>query len=92
MAKALVSALVTAAVFVAAIATNPSAEAHREKIRQVTSERSPVASALGLGALKAFASNYHSWGVASYTTANERVLSWGLLGMVFVSDRPLGEK
>ena len=92
MAKALVSALATAAVFIAAIATNPSAEAHREKIRQATADRSPVASVLGLGALKAFVSNYHSLGVASYTTANERVLSWGVLGMVFVADRPIGEK
>lgn len=91
MAKAsVVSALVTAAVFVAAIALNPSADAHREKIRQVTAERSPVAGALGLGALKAFTSSYHSIAVASYTTANERVLSWGVLGMVFVSNTPGG--
>ena len=93
MAKAsVVSALVTACVFVAAIALNPSPDAHREKIRQVTAERSPVAGALGLGALKAFVSNYHSIGVASYTTANERVLSWGFLGMVFVADTPASNK
>jgi hypothetical protein len=92
MARALVSALFTAAAFVAAIATNPPPEAHREKIRQATSERSPVASALGLGALKAFASNYHSLGVASYTTANEHVASWGAFGVVFIADIPLSGK
>lgn len=87
MAKAsLVSALVTAAVFVAAIALNPSAEKHREKIKQATAERSPIAGALGLGALTAFVSTYHSWGVASYTTANDQVLSVGAFGMVFVRE------
>jgi hypothetical protein len=85
--KAITSALVTAALFVAAIALNPSAEKHREKIRQATADRHPVAGALGLGALKAFVSGYHSWGVASYTTANDRVMSVGAFGMVFVLDR-----
>lgn len=87
MAKASVaSALLTAAVFVAAIALNPSADKHRERIKQATAERSPVAGALGLGALTAFVSSYHSWGVASYTTANDQVLSVGAFGMVFVRD------
>jgi hypothetical protein len=85
--KAITSAIVTAALFVAAIALNPSAQKHREKIRQATADRHPVAGALGLGALKAFVSNYHSWGVASYTTANERVISVGAFGMVVVLDR-----
>lgn len=89
MARAITSALVTAAVFVAAIVLNPSAEAHREKIKQATSERSPIAGALGLGALTAFVSTYHSWGVASYTTANGKTLSWGAFGMVFVTQSPV---
>jgi len=83
---AIVSSAVTAAVFVAAIALNPSADKHREKIRQATAERSPIAGALGLGALTAFVSSYHSWGVASYTTANDQVLSVGVFGMVFVRE------
>lgn len=87
MAKAsVVSALATAAVFVAAIALNPSAEKHRAKIKEATAERSPIAGALGLGALTAFVSTYHSWGVASYTTANDRVLSVGAFGVVFVRE------
>jgi hypothetical protein len=85
------SAIVTAAVFVAAIALNPSADAHRGKIKQVTGERSPIAGALGLGALTAFVSSYHSWGVASYTTANDKLLSVGAFGMVYVVE-PRGDR
>ena len=38
----------------------------------------------GLGALTAFASTYRSWGVLSYTTANDRVLTVGAFGVVYV--------
>jgi hypothetical protein len=71
---------------VAAGALNPSPERHREKIREVIAERSPLAKVLGVGALAAFASNYHSLGIASYTKAGDKVLSVGFLGMVFVAD------
>ena len=37
----------------------------------------------GLGALAAMASTYHPLGVASYTTVNDRTVSWGAFGMVF---------
>jgi hypothetical protein len=37
-----------------------------------------------MGALAAFASTYHSLGVASYTEVNGRTLSVGAFGMVFV--------
>ena len=73
-----------AALLVAAVALNPSPERHRAKIRQAVAERSPLAGVLGVGALTAFASSYHSVGLASYTKAGDRVLSWGLFGMVFV--------
>jgi hypothetical protein len=92
MARALTAVLVTAAAFVAAIALNPSADSHRQKIKQATSERSPIAGALGLGHLAAFVSSYHSIGVASYTTANGKTLSWGAFGMVFVAQGSLDEK
>lgn len=71
-------------VLVLAFALNPSPERHRQKIRQVTGQRSPVARALGLGALAAFASSYHTLGIASYTTAGDRTLSVGALGFVYV--------
>ena len=68
-----------------AFVLNPSPERHRARLQQVIAERSPLAGALGVGSLAAFVSTYHSLGVASYTTAGERTLSVGLLGMVFVS-------
>lgn len=48
-------------------------------------DRSPIAGVLGIGAITAFTSVYHSWGVASYTTVNRRVVSVGAFGLVFVT-------
>jgi multisubunit Na+/H+ antiporter MnhB subunit len=80
----LVTLACAAALVVLAFATNPSPERHREKIKAAIAERSPLASVLGLGALTAFTSTYHPLGVASYTTVNERTVSIGAFGMVFV--------
>ena len=82
--KLLTYAAVPAVVLLLALILNPSAERHRARIQEAMGERSPVARVLGLGALAAFASSYHSLGVASYTTAGDRTLSVGVLGMVFV--------
>jgi len=82
--KFLTTAAVLAGVLLFAVVLNPSPERHRLRIREAVGERSQVARVLGMGALAAFASNYHSLGVASYTTAGDRTLSVGLLGMVFV--------
>ena len=79
-----VSALVGAAVTAAAFLLNPSAEQHRGKIKAAVAERSPLAAALGIGALTAFTSTYHPLGVASYATVNDRTVTVGALGMVFV--------
>lgn len=85
MAKAaLISAVVASAVTAAAFLLNPSPEQHRDQIRKSVADRSPIAGALGLGVLTAFTSTYHPLGVASYTTVNERVVSVGAFGMVFV--------
>ena len=84
MKKVLTPLLVLAVVVLLAIVLNPSPERHREKIREVMGERSPVARVLGLGSLAAFASSYHSLGLASYTKAGERTLSIGAFGLVFV--------
>lgn len=75
---------VAAIVFVLAFALNPSAEQHRTKIKNVIADRSPLAGAFGIGSLAAFTSMYHSWGAASYTTVNERIVSVGAFGMIFV--------
>jgi hypothetical protein len=87
----IVSAIAAAAVVALAFALNPSPERHRAKIREAIAERSPLAGALGIGALTAFTSTYHPLGVASYTTANDRVVSVGVFGMVFVIE-PTREK
>ena len=60
-----------------------SPEQHRAKIKAEIAQRSPLAGALGMGALAAFASTYHPLGVASYTTVNDKTVSWGAFGMVF---------
>lgn len=92
MAKAaVVSAVVAAAVTAAGFLLNPSPEQHRARIKEAIAERSPIAGALGIGALTAFTSTYHPLGVASYTTVNERTVSVGAFGMVFVL-RPEQEK
>jgi hypothetical protein len=87
MPKRLLSSVVTIIVLVAlAFVLNPSPERHREKIKEAIAERSPLAGALGVGAVTAFVTNYHSLGVASYTKVGDRVVSVGVFGMVFVSD------
>jgi hypothetical protein len=67
-----------------AVALNPSPERHREEIREVLSGRSQVAGALGVGSLAAFASSYHSLGVASYTKVGGSTMSVGAFGLVIV--------
>lgn len=87
MAKKVVTPFLVLAVLVLlAIVLNPSPERHREQIRETLGERSPIARVLGLGSLAAFASSYHSVGLASYTKAGDRTLSVGAFGMVFVND------
>jgi hypothetical protein len=68
------------------VALNPSPERHRAKIKESIAERSQFAALLHLGDLAAFVSSYHSLGVASYTTANDRLLSVGALGLVWVAE------
>jgi hypothetical protein len=84
MKKAVPSLLVLAVLLVLAFLLNPSPERHRVRLKEALAERSPVVRALGLGALAAFASSYHSLGVASYTTINGKTVSVGAFGVVFV--------
>ena len=82
--KALTLALIIVAALLLAVALNPSPERHRARIKESLGERSPVARMFGVGSLAAFASSYHSLGVASYTTAGDRTLSVGAFGIVVV--------
>ena len=85
MAKAtVVSAVVAAAVTAAAFLLNPSPEQHRTRIKEAIAERNQLAGVLGIGEITAFISTYHPLGVASYTTVNDRTVSVGAFGMVFV--------
>lgn len=85
--SAVVSAVLAAGLTAAAFVLNPSPDQHRAKIKQAIAERSPLAGALGIGALTAFTSTYHPLGVASYTTVNERTVSVGAFGFVFVLEQ-----
>ena len=82
--KSLTTIVVLVALLLAAAVLNPSPERHRSRIKEAVGERSPLARAFGVGSLAAFASSYHSLGVASYTTAGDRTLSVGAFGVVFV--------
>jgi hypothetical protein len=79
-----VSAVVASALTAAAFVFNPTPDQHRARIRQAVAERSPLAGALGVGALTAFVTTYHPLGVASYTTLNDRTVSVGAFGVVVV--------
>jgi hypothetical protein len=83
-APVLTAIVATAAVTAGAAVCNPTPEQHRARIKQAIAERSPIAGALGVGALTAFVSSYHSIGVASYTTVDGKTVSVGAFGMVFV--------
>ncbi len=84
MANFLRGVVVAVVVVLVAALTNPSPERHREKIKAAIADRSPLSGLLGVGALTAFTSNYHSLGVASYTESGDKLLSWGAFGYVYV--------
>jgi hypothetical protein len=63
---------------------NPGPEAHREKLKAEIAARNRLAGLLGLNRLAAVASTYHTLGVASYCTLDDRVVSYGAFGIVFI--------
>jgi hypothetical protein len=77
---ALLGGVVTALVFL----SNPGVEAHREAIRARVAIDNPLAAAIGLGTIKGLAVEYHSIGVASWTSREARVVTCGALGHVWV--------
>jgi hypothetical protein len=78
--------LIAAGLIALAFLLNPSAEKHRDKIKVTIAERSHLERVLGIGQLTSFISKYHSFGLGSYTTVNEKVSSVGAFGMVFVTE------
>lgn len=87
MKKITYAPLIAALVIVLAFILNPSPEKHREKIKDRVGERSLLDRTFRVGQFIAFASTYHSLGLASYTTVNERTTSIGFMGLVFVMDK-----
>lgn len=69
-----------------AFVTNPGAQAHRDKLKAEVAARSQLAGLLHLGDLAAFVSTYHTLGVASYSTVDDKALTYGAFGFVFVPD------
>ncbi len=69
-----------------ALVSNPGADAHRAKLKAEIAERHQIAGVLGLGGLAALVSTYHTLGVASYTTLNDKVVSYGAFGLVIIPD------
>jgi hypothetical protein len=86
MSKSFTGPIVAAVVIALAFVLNPSPEKHRAKIKEVIAERSQLERVFGIGQLTSFASRYHSFGVGSYTTVNDKVTSIGAFGLVFVTD------
>jgi hypothetical protein len=80
----LVSAVFALLVVGLGFSLNPTPQQHHEKIKQAVAEKSQLAGALGLGSLAAFASSYHSLGVASYTEVNGKTLTVGAFGLVIL--------
>jgi hypothetical protein len=78
--------LIIAVTLALAFMLNPSAEKHREKIKDAVAERNQLAGALGIGSFTAMLSGYHSLGVASYTEVDDKLLSVGAFGVVMVKD------
>ena len=78
------SVIILAGSIALAVVLNPSPDQHRAKIKEAVAARSQLEHLLGVGVLTAFASKYSTLGVLSYTTVNERIISVGLMGMVFV--------
>lgn len=79
-----VAVLAAAAVVGLAFLTNPSGEKHRAEIKEAVAERNPLAGLIGVGHLTALASTYHRLGVASYTMADDKLLTVGAFGVVVV--------
>ncbi|MBM4202539.1 MAG: hypothetical protein FJ194_00110 [Gammaproteobacteria bacterium] len=87
MGRGLIAALAGAVVTAAVFLLNPDVDAYREAIKAQTAVDNPLAAAIGLGTLKGLAIEYHSIGVASWTTRENEVITWGALGNVWINSK-----
>lgn len=65
-----------------AVVSNPGKARHGAAIQSDMQKRHPVASLLGAGRLASAVADYHSLGVASYTTIDDKVATVGAFGFV----------
>jgi hypothetical protein len=65
-----------------AIVANPDKSRHDEVIRNRVADNHPIASLIGAGRLTSMMAQYHSIGVASYTTLDNQVATVGAFGIV----------
>ena len=83
------SVILAAAVFLSAllIVANPPAVRHEEAIRAEFAALHPLFEPLGFSISAMYLPSYRSLGVASFTTHNSEVTSFGMLGQVWVFPR-----
>lgn len=86
MTKSITSILIIFGALALSVVLNPSAEKHRTIIKKTIAERSQLEKILGVGEITAFASQYHSVYVGSYTTVSDKLVSVGALGVVIVRE------
>lgn len=86
MTKSISSILIITGILALSVVLNPSAERHRTTIKKTIAERSQLEKILGVGEITAFASQYHSVYMGSYTTVSDKVISVGALGVVVVRE------
>ncbi|WP_138431874.1 hypothetical protein [Fodinibius saliphilus] len=82
-AKKIITFLVIALILAV---TNPSKESHKQGIKEKYNSQNPITGALGGGYLTSENTEYRSYGVFSLCKINSGGASFGILGMVFVSD------
>jgi hypothetical protein len=64
------------------VLANPDKAKHDQIIRQQVRNQSPIASIFGAGRLASWVADYHSIGIASYTTIDGKVVTMGAFGIV----------
>lgn len=65
------------------LATNPSQTRHQEKIREAFRSENQMLGKIGFGGVYARSFEYHNLLLCSWTGAEGKVKSFGVLGMVF---------
>ena len=68
-----------------AVLTKPGFEKHKQKIKDEFKGKNPVLGTLGGGKVYSELVDYHNIYVFSYTTIQDKTVSFGVFSMVFVS-------